>query len=68
MPIDPTTVTAGEILTLHHKKVRVLAVHRFWTKGMRRLIAGSIMLDGDPVANTPRSLHTFCRQARRARR
>ena len=67
MPINPKTVKRGEVLNFHQNRVKVLAVNRFWTPG-GKLIAGAIMLDGDPMAQTPRSLETFCNQAKRPRR
>ena len=62
--IDQEKVRRGDVLHLHGKVVTVLAINRFWNRA-GGLIAGAIMLSGDPVARTPRSLRTFCEQAQR---
>lgn len=67
--VNPERLQPGERLWLHDKRVTVIAVNRFWRDAIGgHLICGAVMLQGDPTANDPRSLHTFCKQARRHRR
>ncbi len=67
MPLDPTKLKAGDVVRFHRHRVTVLAVNRFWNRA-GELIAGAVMIDGDPLARTPRSLRAFCAQAGRPRK